>query len=93
MEYKAAILVARSWLSAVIERIIEGLGISKHYCRSGNSYRSVHAADHLWPRLELSLQSPASDDVLNGADKAVLAWSVVSVMLNLACDGFVVGRY
>jgi hypothetical protein len=42
--------------------------------------------------LGLSLLSPQSDDVVNGADKAVLAWSVVSVVLSLACGGFVAGR-
>lgn len=42
--------------------------------------------------LGLALLSPASDDVVNGADKAVLAWSLVSVVLSLACGGFVSGR-
>lgn len=42
--------------------------------------------------LGLSLLSPESDDVVNGADKAVLAWSVASVVLSLAFGGFVAGR-
>lgn len=42
--------------------------------------------------LGLSMLSPQSDDVINGADKAVLAWSVVSVVLSLGCGGFVAGR-
>ncbi|MFG1173917.1 type VII secretion target [Erwiniaceae bacterium CAU 1747] len=42
--------------------------------------------------LGLSLLSPKSDDVINGADKAVLAWSLASVVLSLACGGFVAGR-
>lgn len=42
--------------------------------------------------LGLSLLSPQSDDVINGADKAVLIWSVISIVLSLALGGFVAGR-
>lgn len=42
--------------------------------------------------LGLSMLSPQSEDVINGADKAVLIWSVVSIVLSLACGGFVAGR-
>ncbi|HBN1710129.1 TPA: CAP-Gly protein [Escherichia coli] len=42
--------------------------------------------------LGFSLLSPQSDDVINGADKAVLIWSVISIVLSLACGGFVAGR-
>ena len=39
-----------------------------------------------------SMLSPQSDDVVNGADKAVLIWSGLSIILSLACGGFVAGR-
>lgn len=42
--------------------------------------------------LGLSLLSPKSDDIVNGAGWAVLVWSVVSVVVSLACGGFVAGR-
>ncbi|HHQ6628444.1 TPA: CAP-Gly protein [Serratia fonticola] len=42
--------------------------------------------------LGFSLLSPHSDDVINGADKVVLIWSVISIVLSLACGGFVAGR-
>ncbi len=42
--------------------------------------------------LGFSLLSPQSDDVINGAGKAVLIWSAISVVLSLACGGFVAGR-
>lgn len=42
--------------------------------------------------LGFSLLSPQSDDMINGADKAVLVWSVISIVLSLACGGFVAGR-
>lgn len=42
--------------------------------------------------LGLSLLSPTSEDIVNGAGWAVLAWSVVSVVFSLACGGFVSGR-
>lgn len=42
--------------------------------------------------LGFSLLSPQSDDVINGADKAVIIWSVISIVLSLACGGFVAGR-
>lgn len=42
--------------------------------------------------LGLSMLSPQSDDVINGADKAVLIWSVISIVVSLACGGFVAGR-
>lgn len=42
--------------------------------------------------LGLSLLSPKSEDMVNGAGWAVLAWSVVSVVFSLACGGFVSGR-
>lgn len=42
--------------------------------------------------LGFSMLSPQSDDVINGADKAVLIWSVISIVLSLACGGFVAGR-
>lgn len=35
---------------------------------------------------------PQSDDVINGSGKAVLIWSVISIVLSLACGGFVAGR-
>lgn len=42
--------------------------------------------------LGLSLLSPKSEDMVNGAGWAVLAWSVISVVFSLACGGFVSGR-
>lgn len=42
--------------------------------------------------LGLSLLSPESEDMINGADKAVLIWSVISIVLSLTCGGFVAGR-
>lgn len=42
--------------------------------------------------LGFSLLSPKSDDVINGAGKAVMIWSVISVVLSLAAGGFVAGR-
>lgn len=42
--------------------------------------------------LGFSMLSPQSDDVINGAGKAVLIWSVISVVLSLAAGGFVAGR-
>lgn len=42
--------------------------------------------------LGLSLLSPKSDDIINGAGWAFLAWSVVSVVVSLACGGFIAGR-
>ncbi len=42
--------------------------------------------------LGFSLLSPQSDDMINGADKAFLVWSVISIVLSLACGGFVSGR-
>lgn len=42
--------------------------------------------------LGFSMLSPQSDDVINGADKTVLIWSVISIVLSLACGGFVAGR-
>lgn len=42
--------------------------------------------------LGFSMLSPQSDDVINGADKAVVIWSVISIVLSLACGGFVAGR-
>lgn len=42
--------------------------------------------------LGFSLLTPQSDDMINGADKAVLVWSVISIVLSLACGGFVAGR-
>ncbi|WP_042958847.1 hypothetical protein [Erwinia tasmaniensis] len=42
--------------------------------------------------LGLSMLSPKSDDIVNGADTAVLAWSVIGVIVSLACGGFITGR-
>ncbi|NIF58755.1 CAP-Gly protein [Enterobacter sp. Ap-916] len=42
--------------------------------------------------LGFSMLSPKSDDVVNGAGKTVLIWSVISIVLSLACGGFVAGR-
>lgn len=42
--------------------------------------------------LGFSPLSPQSDDMINGADKAFLVWSVISIVLSLACGGFVSGR-
>lgn len=42
--------------------------------------------------LGLSQLSPLSDDMLNGAHKTVLIWSVISIILSLGCGGFVSGR-
>lgn len=42
--------------------------------------------------LGFSLLSPQSDDIINGAGKAVIIWSAISVVLSLACGGFVSGR-
>ncbi|TCZ24282.1 CAP-Gly protein [Pantoea agglomerans] len=42
--------------------------------------------------LGFSLLSPQSDDVINGAGKAVMIWSVISIVLSLAAGGFVAGR-
>ncbi|WP_275269387.1 CAP-Gly protein [Pantoea ananatis] len=42
--------------------------------------------------LGFSMLSPQSDDAINGADKAVIIWSVISIVLSLACGGFVAGR-
>jgi len=42
--------------------------------------------------LGFSLLSPQSDDVISGAGKAVIIWSAISVVLSLACGGFVAGR-
>lgn len=40
----------------------------------------------------LAMLSPKSDAIINGADKTVLIWSVISIVLSLACGGFVAGR-
>ncbi|SFN52679.1 hypothetical protein SAMN05216516_109106 [Izhakiella capsodis] len=42
--------------------------------------------------LGLSMLSPQSEDMINGADTAVMIWSVISIVLSLACGGFVAGR-
>lgn len=42
--------------------------------------------------LGFSLLSPQSDDVINGAGKTVMIWSVISIVLSLAAGGFVAGR-
>ncbi|MEQ0108087.1 MULTISPECIES: CAP-Gly protein [Klebsiella] len=42
--------------------------------------------------LGFSLLSPQSDDAINGADKAVVIWSIISIVFSLACGGFVAGR-
>lgn len=42
--------------------------------------------------LGFSMLSPQSDDIVNGAGKTVLIWSVISIVLSLACGGFVAGR-
>lgn len=42
--------------------------------------------------LGLSMLSPKSDDIVNGADTAVLAWSVIAIVISLACGGFITGR-
>lgn len=42
--------------------------------------------------LGLAMLSPKSDDIINGADTTVLIWSVISIVLSLACGGFVAGR-
>lgn len=42
--------------------------------------------------LGFSLLSPQSEDVINGADKAIITWSIISVVISLACGGFVAGR-
>ncbi len=42
--------------------------------------------------LGFSLLSPNSDDIVNGADKAVLIWTVVALIISLAAGGFVAGR-
>lgn len=40
----------------------------------------------------LALLSPQDNDIINGADKTVLIWSVVSFIVSLGCGGFVAGR-
>ncbi|CAD5746689.1 TIGR04086 family membrane protein [Escherichia coli] len=42
--------------------------------------------------LGFSMLSPQSDDIVNNAGKTVLIWSVISIVLSLACGGFVAGR-
>lgn len=42
--------------------------------------------------LGFSLLSPTQDDIVNGADKAVMIWTVVALIISLAAGGFVAGR-
>lgn len=42
--------------------------------------------------LGLSMLAPQSDDIVNGADTAVLVWSALGVIISLACGGFITGR-
>ncbi|MBI0082197.1 CAP-Gly protein [Commensalibacter sp. M0402] len=42
--------------------------------------------------LGVSMLSPKSDDIINGAGTTVLIWTVVSIILSLACGAFVTGR-
>lgn len=42
--------------------------------------------------LGLAKLSINSDDIINGADKTVLIWSVISIVFSLACGGYVAGR-
>ncbi|MBT0726580.1 CAP-Gly protein [Rosenbergiella australiborealis] len=42
--------------------------------------------------LGFSLLSPTSDDIVNGADKAVMIWTVIALVISLAAGGFVAGR-
>lgn len=42
--------------------------------------------------LGFSLLSPNSDDIVNGADKTVLIWTAVAIVISLASGGFVAGR-
>jgi len=42
--------------------------------------------------LGFSLLSPTQDDIVNGADKAVMIWTVIALIISLAAGGFIAGR-
>ncbi|MBT0723288.1 CAP-Gly protein [Rosenbergiella sp. S61] len=42
--------------------------------------------------LGFSLLSPTQDNIVNGADKAVMIWTVIALIISLASGGFVAGR-
>lgn len=42
--------------------------------------------------LGLTMLNPTSDDIVNGAGKAVLIWSIIGVVVSLAAGGFIAGR-
>lgn len=40
----------------------------------------------------MSMLSPESDDIVNGADTTILIWSLISILISLACGAFITGR-
>ncbi|WP_075181989.1 CAP-Gly protein [Pantoea sp. 1.19] len=42
--------------------------------------------------LGMAMLSPKSDDMVNGADTAVIVWTLVALLVSLACGGFITGR-
>lgn len=42
--------------------------------------------------LGMAMISPKSDDIVNGADTTALIWTLVSLLISLACGAFITGR-
>lgn len=74
-----SVVVRRISWGSVIAGVVTAIALSLLFTTLGTS-------------LGLSMLQPKADDVVNGADKAVLAWSVISVVISLACGGFIAGR-
>lgn len=76
--HEQAVVKRVSW-GSIIAGVVTAMAISLLLTMLGTS-------------LGLSMLSPKSDDIVNGADTAVLAWSVIGVVISLACGGFIAGR-
>lgn len=77
--HKDAVLFRRISWGSVIAGVVTAIALSLLFTTLGTS-------------LGLSMLQPKSEDIINGADKAVIAWSVISVVISLACGGFISGR-
>lgn len=77
--HQDAVLLRRISWGSVIAGVVTAIALSLLFTTLGTS-------------LGLSMLEPKSEDIINGADKAVIAWSVISVVISLACGGFIAGR-
>ncbi|MEH5143178.1 CAP-Gly protein [Enterobacter cloacae] len=80
MEYTEGAVISKSisW-GSIIAGVITSVAVSLLLTMLGTS-------------IGLALLSPQDNDIINGADKTVLIWSVVSFIVSLGCGGFVAGR-